>query len=161
MEEAVVKDGPKRINVVKSELKTLLTVMPNGARINLVFFGEKVEAWSPGPRALDTSSREDATRFVGALNPHGRTILFDGLAHALQDAATAEGQGVADGVDTIYLLSDGEPTHGTVGWSNVCQRVVRRLARTTRVTVHCVAVGEVGTLLKTIAADSGGEYVQR
>jgi hypothetical protein len=156
------KDGPRKIAVVREELKGLLGALPDGARMNVLFFGDKVDAFAPAPRALDGKCRKDAQAFIESINPARRTNLFDGVARALASAGTAaDGQGVADGIDTIYLLSDGEPTYGTVTWSNLAERVVRRVNRPLKVTVHCIAVGDTGALLKSIAGGTGGEYVQK
>lgn len=162
MADPVVKGGKEtRFEVVRGELKNLLSAMPGSARVNILFFSDGVEGFAAAPRPLEKHGREDAVRFIDSVFPTRRTNLFGGLAKALSFAGTPDGQGILDGIDTIYVLSDGEPTYGPVMWSNLAERVVRRTNRGLRVTVHAIAVGDKGELLKSIAAQSGGEYVQK
>ncbi len=161
MSESAEKGGPKRMDIVKGELKALLAVMSDSARVNVIFFGDKVDAMAVAPRPLDKKGRDDAAKFIESIFPAKRTNLYDAVSRALSFAATADGQGVLDGIDTIYLLSDGEPTFGAITWSNLAEMVIRRINRRARVTIHAIAVGDTCTLLKDIAAGSGGEYVQK
>jgi len=161
MDDPAGASGPKKVAVVRTELKNLLNAMPDGARINVIMFNDKVEVLAPAPRVLDDACRKDAARFVDGVAGRQRTSTYDALSRALGFAATQEGQGLADGIDTVYLLSDGEVNYGTVSWPSLMEKVARRVMRPLRVTVHCIAVGDTGSLLKTIAADSGGDYVQK
>ena len=161
MDEKVDKDGPRKIAVAKEELKGLLGALGDSARVNLLFFGDKVDALSAAPRPLDAKCRKDAQVFIDAINPARRTNLYDAVDRALSFAGTGDGQGAVDGTDTIYLLSDGEPTFGSIIWSNVAVRVIRRMNRPLKVAIHCIAVGDVGTLLKSVAEQNGGEYLKR
>jgi hypothetical protein len=161
MDEKVDKDGPRKIAVVKEELKGLLGALGDHARVNLLTFGDKVDGLAAAPRPLDAKCRKEAQVFIDAITPARRTNLYDAVERGLSYAGTADGQGIAEGLDTIYLLSDGEPTFGSITWSNLAIRVIRRLNRPLQVTIHCIAVGDVGTLLKTISEQNGGEYVKR
>jgi hypothetical protein len=81
----------------------------------------------------------------------GGTNLYDGLELAL----------LTKDVDTIYLLSDGSPGSGKFVQHADILREVRRINRTRRVAIHCVAVGFDSKLMKDIAAQNGGQYVRR
>jgi hypothetical protein len=153
--------GPRKVAVMRSELKNALAMMPNGARVNVIIFNDSVQPLSPQPRVLDDAVRKDVDKMLADVRGIRRTSTFDAIDRALAWAGGSDGSGFLDGIDTIYFLSDGESNYGSVQWPGVVERVVRRMNRPLRVAIHAIAVGDTGTLLKTIAADSGGEYVQK
>jgi hypothetical protein len=81
--------------------------------------------------------------------PKGSTNLFDALEAAL----------LLRGVETVYLLSDGDPTSLTD--DDAILEAVRQLNHETRAAVHCVALGGSSRLLRRIAEATMGTYVER
>jgi len=153
--------GQTRIDVLRAELKGLLAAMPDGARVNVIFFNERISAFAPAPRALDDKCRKEAGKFIDGIFPRWRTDLFGGLERALSMAAGEDGQGLADGIDTIYLLTDGEPTYGAATATDLLVRLARRRNRTLGVQIHTISVGPEVALLQALAKDTGGESVRK
>jgi uncharacterized protein YegL len=85
---------------------------------------------------------------VKGLTAGGATNLFDALERAHADPL----------VDTIYLLTDGAPTAGKLRDPDAIVAEVQRWHRTRRVTIHTIAVGMDGALLKRLSALSGGQH---
>jgi uncharacterized protein with von Willebrand factor type A (vWA) domain len=82
------------------------------------------------------------------LRPAGGTNIYDALELAYRDAA----------VDTIYLLTDGDPTAGKVVDPGIVGDEVRRWNLRRQVVIHSIAVGQESPLLRRIATESGGVY---
>ena len=62
-------------------------------------------------------------------------------------------------VDTIYLLTDGEPTHGVIVDPMELAAEVIRWNHTRRVRIHGISVGRESEMLEKLAEESGGRYV--
>lgn len=62
-------------------------------------------------------------------------------------------------VDTIYLLSDGVPSYGTVSRDYRVRQEVRRVNRWRRVAIHTILLGTRGTdrkFMLALATENGG-----
>ncbi len=141
------KSVPK-IEVLKGELESTIRKLPGDSQINIITFDATYRAWQKKLQPLARSGREKAIKFVRKINTGGGTNVFDTLEHALQDKR----------VNTIYLLTDGNPTRGRLTDPDAIVREVRVLNRLRSVTIHCIAFGAESDLLKRIAAQNGGKY---
>jgi hypothetical protein len=69
----------------------------------------------------------------------------------------------ADTPDTIYFLTDGEPTVGDITDTEVLNSWFRELNRFARVKVNVITFGNLGVdpeFLRRLAEDNGGVFVQ-
>ena len=64
-------------------------------------------------------------------------------------------------MDAIYLLSDGAPNAGKFEEMGDILREIKKLNKTRRVQIHCVSLARDSDLLKELAEQNGGTYVQR
>ena len=78
----------------------------------------------------------------------GSTNIFDTLERAFAD----------QDVDTIYLLTDGDPSAGRIKDVEGIAEEVRRWNRTRQIVIHCIGIGTDSPLLKRLAAENGGSY---
>ena len=60
-------------------------------------------------------------------------------------------------MDTIYLLSDGDPTTGTTEPSAILGSIRRANARR-GVRIHCISIGKESPLMRELAAQNRGQY---
>ncbi|MCA8961548.1 MAG: hypothetical protein KDC38_13580, partial [Planctomycetes bacterium] len=74
--------------------------------------------------------------------------LYDPIAHLLRYGT----------IETIVVLSDGEPTAGRYRETEPFLDAIARLNQYSRTKIHCIALGENSTLLERLAADNGGIY---
>ncbi len=91
---------------------------------------------------------EKKFEYVQDLKLAGGTNIFDSIEIAMQDPA----------IDTVYLLTDGQPTTGRYSTPPGIVKGVRDLNRARAVTFHCIAFGGQSKLLRDLAAAHGGEY---
>ncbi len=142
-----------RYEVALRELRRALEGRRNeeGIRFNLVLFAGNADAWHEKMQPLDARSLDMALGFASRRVPSGGTNVHDALARAFEDPE----------VDTIYLLSDGEPSAGPVKDPSLLRTEVRGWNRFRRVVVHGISIGTSSALLEGLAADSGGKSVKR
>lgn len=140
-----------RIDVAKQELSKAIEGLAPNSFFNVLAFSNGIGQWlRSGIADSSKKSRDSALEFVDRLGAGGATNLYDTLKQAFADPD----------VDTIYLLSDGEPTAGEVLDPYQIRDDVRFWNRHRGVTIHTVAIGGNLDVLEWLAEDSGGQHVK-
>ena len=137
-----------RIDVAKEELATVIGRLHGDDLFNIIAFSTGVVNWERELTAATPKNREGAQLFVERLMANGGTAIYTALERAFSDAR----------IDTIYFLSDGDPSAGAITDPGEIQREVARWNSARHVTIHCIAVGQDHPLLRGLASDSGGTY---
>ena len=139
--------------------------LPKGARFNLIVYCESYRVWRPDMVVAKAGEKKKAHSFVEGLNRNGTTNICDSLDRALAMAGVPPPLAGKDAeelaVDTIFLLSDGDPNRGRItDLADLLDDVVSRTAAS-RVVIHTVGIGEAAgsTFLEELALLTGGRYV--
>lgn len=146
----VGKKGEPRIDRAKSELIKAIESLEEGALFNVVAFNGGVLPWKEGLSAATGSTRAECGEWINKLGALGGTNLFDSLELAFQD----------EDVDTIMILSDGEPTAGRMTESSGIRREVMDWNKDREIRIHTVAMGGSLKILEWLAEDSDGEHAR-
>jgi HEAT repeat protein len=153
--EKAMPSGGRRIDAMRSELTRTLGALPDDVRVNLVVFGESVRAFATSARPLTAKTRQAIVAFSAATPLESETNLAGGVLEALDD----------DGVDTIYLLTDGGPSVGDFVSFTRVRMGLDRANRTRRVALHAIGFGVTHAntrgFLKDLADDHDGRFVSR
>ncbi len=139
-----------RLDVAKQELRNALSQLLSGVMFNVVTFSSDVSSLEPQLSELNSSSRARALRMLESWTANGGTAIYDGLVRALEDRRA----------DTIYLLTDGEPTMGEVTDPEEIRRRISELCKQRKVRIHGVAIGRASPLLMGLTSDTGGHYIE-
>ncbi len=97
---------------------------------------------------LDEQLRAKAHKYVDKLEAEGGTNIHDALERAFEDKQ----------LDTIFFLTDGEPSFGREVDPVRIREIVQRWNVSRRIKICAISIGTDMDLLKNLAADSGGEY---
>lgn len=143
--------GDTKLDVAKRQVQELLAQLPDGTHLNILFFAERVRSWQRHLVPLSRSQSLQAEKFVLGQHAAGGTNLHGALQKALADPET----------DTLYILSDGEPTVGRLVDPYAIRTAVRRLNPRQRIRIHTINIGPASDLMRALAEDSGGKYVQK
>ncbi len=148
-----------RFAAAVKELKRLVDELPDGALVNILFFGETVTAFAASTRPLDKSVRRDLGAFIDKQRYESGTDLYRALEKGLTLVGSAEtGLLREDGVDTLVVLSDGQATIGRLVDDDLVGRVIARRARYLRPVIHTVSLVNDARSLKLLSELTGGEY---
>ena len=148
--EATGKSGLTRMDVLRKELETCVRALDPDARFNLVSFSRTVGIWkSAGLAPATEKNREDALAYVAQLAPLGGTNLYEGLKTAFADPE----------VDTIFVISDGEPSEGGETDQLLIREHVKQWNDQRRIVIDTIEVGGQFQILGWLAEDSGGTHV--
>ncbi len=140
-----------RIDIARVEVINAIKNLDSNALFNVYAFSSGVEKWkeeSSGTNNAD--SRAAAIEWVQRLGASGGTNIYDSLELAFADPD----------VDTIYLMSDGEPTVGAVIDPHRIREDVAFWNRHRKIKIHTVAVGGNLEILEWLATDSGGRHIK-
>ncbi|MGD2017303.1 MAG: HEAT repeat domain-containing protein [Planctomycetota bacterium] len=147
---AKVKDGKTRLDIAKEQIAGTIERIRDGVLFNVIPFSDNALPMEEVLIEMDDTLREDAFLFVEGLRAAGGTNVYEGLAAAFEDEV----------VDTIYLLTDGDPSAGAITDSTELREEVARWNSTRGIRIHSISVGKASALLKGLSEDSGGEYVE-
>ena len=140
-----------RIDVAKQELTGAIEHLEAGALFNVYAFSNGVARWQKdGIGVSTTQDKQDALTWVQRLGASGGTNLYDSIAAAFEDKD----------VDTIFILSDGEPTSGAVTDPYRIREEVAFWNQHRRIKINTIAVGGNLEVLEWLAKDAGGIYRQ-
>jgi hypothetical protein len=140
-----------RMEVAKTELSKCIQGLDPGALFNIYPFSSDVEKWVDGSlAAANEKNRLDAVGFVEKLGPFGGTNLYGAIQAAFKDPD----------VDTIFIMSDGEPSVGDVIEPTVIRDHVKAWNEHRKIVLNTIAVGGQFAILEWLAQDSGGTHVK-
>jgi HEAT repeat protein len=147
----VGKRGAARIDVAKQELITAINNLEEGSLFNILAFASSVERWQEQGIGVNTvQSRTAAIEWINRLGARGATNLYDSVKMAFEDKD----------VDTIFIMSDGEPTNGEVIDPYRIREDVAFWNKHRKVKINCISIGGNLEILEWIATDAGGKYVE-
>ncbi|MCI0340905.1 MAG: HEAT repeat domain-containing protein [Planctomycetales bacterium] len=169
---------PTKLDVAKHELRRAIRGLPTDARFAVVAFALNPRLLGKGLWKATPEGKAEATRLVEALELAPSTNVYDSLALALGLGMDPKNpaQSFDDGVDTIFLLTDGEPNSGTIVETGKILAEIGSRLRTRRVVIHTIWVGtdpsEEGPagrgakdggadFMRKLAEISGGRFVER
>lgn len=138
-----------RLELASSQLARILGQLDAVTRFRIVSFSGRVASWSEELRIATPEAVAGARAHVLGLQPAPGTNVYDGLRLAFADEA----------IDTVYVISDGEPTAGDVQDGSALRAIVREWNRLRGIEVHCISIGPELELLRGLARDSGGAYL--
>src|SRR5260221_123876 len=143
------KTGQTRIELAKAEMDKAIQSLDPGAFFNVVAFCGDVTRWLEGGlQAASQKNRDEAQAFVDKSMLGSGTSTYDALKEAFKDPD----------VDTIFLLSDGEPTTGEEIDPIVIREHVKQWNDHRGIVINAIAIGGKHDILQWLAADSGSAY---
>jgi len=150
-----------RIGKLKAQMSNLLTALQNKSkklRYGILTFGANVDSCfsARGMAVNDEKNHKQAVQFVDRIQAGGGTPMCEAFSHALT-RTLPEGN-----IDTIFFLSDGQPSDGTpLAVLDLAQRIHTQF----KTRIHCISIGEETSkvpgelsLLNQIANACGGTF---
>ena len=136
-----------------------------------VLFNHGVKVWRPEMTRATPENKEIVVKDIDGVVASGATWTLGALQQAFTMAGTGpkRSKKEGEGIDTIFLLSDGGPTNDDVHEPVPMEpekilEAVKGWNQDANVVIHAIAVDteDVGTFfLKQIAAQNGGVFVER
>ena len=147
-------DGKPKIGIAKQVMATLVSELPDDARVGLIAYGHRRKGDCNDVETLVAPSRGDKTAVLTALhgmNARGKTPLAHSVEQAIGLLRSEEGNA------TVVLVSDGIESCG----GDPCAVVEAARAAGVRFVMHTVGFGlgaAQSAQLRCMAKAGGGEY---
>jgi hypothetical protein len=164
------REGEKRITVAKRELLRALGGIPDGGTFNIVLYASDVWTWSDEPVVMDNDTRAEATEFVQKIRPNGGTNIYGAMKLALGRArgkTKKKSRGAPRWTppvyDTVFLLSDGQPSVGvSIARNDILDMVAEENADLgVEINTIGLSTDQDAVLMRRLAEQSGGNYAAR
>jgi len=145
------EQGETRLEFAKREMIAAIERLEKGTFFNLVTFSNDSNLWTPSGMALSTPENiASAVGYAQKMRAGGGTNLFGALRAAFADPE----------VDTIFVLSDGEPSIGQITDPWGIRKEVANWNEDRGVVINAISVGGKFRILEWLALDSGGSFTQ-
>lgn len=148
MEEDTLESSVPRIDRLKDELVDLIYSMEEVYHIGLLLFPHDTFP-TRGLEKVDEAFQKKANRFIDKMRARGGTPMGEAFDYAFEKLVAKYN------VDTIYILSDGEPS------DIESEELLDKLSHYYEmygVRINAISVGQESKLLMDIAKESGGDY---
>jgi Mg-chelatase subunit ChlD len=145
------KTGVPRIEIAKAELAKCIRGLDAAAFFNVIIFsGDSARMVEGSLLAANEKNRADAVEYVEKLGAFGGTNLYGALRDGFADPD----------VDTIFVMSDGEPSQGDVVDPLMIRENVAAWNEHRGIVINTIAIGGQFQILEWLAEDSGGMNVK-
>ncbi len=158
---ADLMESRRRIIRARSELKKAVNGLGENKRFTVISYSTEVQPWSAILKEANKENRSSAIRFIESLKANGITVTDEALNMALSDPT----------LDTIYLVTDGAPTHMGSSGADLppdSPELMRRILAETKAVNHLrgIRIFTLGFIdaeeefLKSLAVQNNGRYVR-
>lgn len=140
----------------KQALIDTLKRLPADVSFNIVIFNTNVGTWKNAPLMATEANKNAAIEFVQSLAAKGRTNSYEALLTGFR----------ADrNVETIFFVSDGAPSAGTIQEPPAILEAVRKINRVQRAAIYTIGVfggapepGIFEQFMQRLADENEGKY---
>lgn len=153
-----------RLDLTRQQMTGLIGKLDEDVAANLVTFSDQAHTWRRDLLRMNAKGKARALEEIETYRPDGGTNLFAALTTCFDMA-----QGSLDtparedsSPDTIFLLTDGEPSVGVIQDLNLILEYVAERNRDLQLRIHCIALNTQATsreFMSRLARVTTGEYV--
>jgi len=140
-----------RITKLRDELRTVIRSLSATTRFNMIVFNSSIRKWQRTLALAKPDRKKSAMKFVTKLVAGGATNLWGALEAGMSDKS----------VDTLVILSDGEPSTGKITDMNVIRKTFLERNRKRMIMLNAIVLNHTSRNLKAMALLSGGSYRER
>lgn len=155
---------PTKLAVAEDEIHRALGALPEQATFNVLVYSSEVQRWNRGMTPASIANKEAAEAWLRGIPARGATNIYAGLIEGFKIAGIgATDHNYTADADTIFFLTDGNPTVGAITDVERILGEVRRLNSLSRVVIHTVGVGHDADqdFLDRLASENGGKHVKK
>lgn len=150
-------EGKTRLEALKAEVGELLKNMDPETWFTIIVYCHDIHLWKDRMQPASRTAVASAIDFVNRLNSFGGTNVHDALKAAFDIAMREQ----TYGPDSLFLLSDGNPTAGELDDPDDILRDMRKRNADLRLCINTVFVGddEGDVFMRRLAEENRGLYV--
>lgn len=149
---------------VKNQLIPVIKGLPEGSYFNIITFENEVEKWKDNLVLANSTNISMAVLMIENLESGGGTNLFGGIEKAFDLAgAGARDTTLPLNVETIFFLTDGEPSAGNITNPTKILEKTKEMNSGGRVIINSIGLGKDkdADFLRKLANQNGGTYIDK
>ncbi len=152
--------GKTKMAICKQELIGAVYNLNRTDTFNVIFFNHQVIPWQDKKIQATNRDKNLLRKWVTEQQPLGGTNIYDALELGFKIAHRVTGP---PNLDTIFFLTDGNPTAGKIRDAKTILEMCREWNKTAKLTIHCIGIGAKhdADFLKELARIGDGKYVRR
>jgi hypothetical protein len=151
-----------KIGIAQEELIHAIQSLDPRASFNVILFNSVVRSWKNAPVPANESNKGRAISAVRNATPDKETNYYDTFLEVFGlKADEPPGPRFQNTPDTMFFLTDGEPTVGDITSTDELLSWFREENRFAQLRCHVIAFGTKGLdlhFLTTLAKENGGEF---
>ncbi len=151
-----------KIGIAKEELIYSVQALDPRATFNVVLFNSVIRAWKKSPVPANESNKGRAISLIRNATPDKETNYYDAFRQVFGLARDEmPGSRFKKTPDTVFFLTDGQPTVGDITGTDELLSWFRQENRFAQLRCHVIAFGSKGLdihFLTTLATENGGKF---
>ena len=142
-----------KLGKAKKELMPSIRGLSEDAYFTIVIFENKVKKWKNEMVQANSTNKNLAIAYLERLSSGGGTNISDALEESFD----------LQGVETLFLLSDGAPTAGKITNTDAIVTKTTEWNSDKKVTIHTIGLGEDcdKEFMKKLAAANNGQFIDK
>lgn len=151
-----------RLDLAREELIHAIDSLPDGAWVHVVTYSDAAEPviTTKGPQKVTRALKKKLATRLRALSAKGRTNIHDGLLRAFHPSRKPNRRDVEDGPDTLFLLTDGNPSTGPLTSRIELRDAVLAWNLGRMIRIHTINLGaSESRWLQQLARDTDGRFL--
>jgi len=159
-----IKKSLTKLEKAKKNLIPVINGFTEENYFTIITFENDIKLWREELIPANSKNKKLAVAYIKSLKSGGGTNISD----ALEEAFKLAGEGVNDeaemlDVETVFLLSDGEPSAGKYTSTQQISQKVEEWNGLKRLQIHTVGLGDNHDeeFMKNMAVDNGGVYINK
>jgi Mg-chelatase subunit ChlD len=153
-----------RLELTKQKIEALLNKVDKDVSVNLITFSDKAHTWRRSLLPMTAKGKAKAKAEVRSYRADGATNLFDalGLCFEMAEESLDAPRREDDAPDTIFLLTDGEPSEGELRDPGLILEYVTEKNRDLQLRIHCIMLNTSAAsteFMSRLARETTGEFV--
>ena len=151
-----------RLDLAKEELAHVVSQLSDAAWVSVVTYSDGAQPVGSADALERASSRlkSKLAKRIRSLSAKGRTNIHDGLLRAFHPKKKPHKDDAVKGPDTIFLLTDGDPSVGAVTSRTELRDAVLAWNLGRMIRVHAINVGDARSLwLEQLTRATDGRFI--
>jgi HEAT repeat protein/VWA domain-containing protein len=148
------------LDLAKAQLVFVIGQLDRRQAFDIIIFSDEAEAWQGRLIPASPMARARAVNYVERLDVIGATNSYGALelAFSLARKGKTPTSRYQTGADTIFFISDGQPSVGKCVDGDDILAEVRSWNRSRKIKIHVVGLNHSVPFLRKLAAQNNGKY---
>jgi len=156
------KDIKTRIDLAREELIHAVESLPDRAWVYVITYNDSAipVITTKGPQRATAALKKKLATRLRALSANGKTNIHDGLFRAFHPSRKPSRRDLTDGPDTLFLLTDGNPSVGSLTSRIELRDAVLAWNLGRAIRIHTINLGaRQSRWLDQLARDTDGQFL--